>query len=524
MRRASRGRAVHKCSRAMYFRPVPTSSPRAFRVPAAVASSLALLVPAMLAGTAHAASPAAGSLGVRTHVEHTGSATDTDTDADRDKDKDPEPPARMSTVGGKRLGSPGTQMQAKPGAEPDRLPKGISARSWIVSDAESGKVLAARNPHWKLPPASTLKMLFADTVLPKFPKSAEHKVERSDLEGMGEGSSLVGVKEGQTYSVEDLWRGVFLRSGNDAVHVLAAMNGGKDKTVREMNQQAKKLRAADTNVVSPDGYDKKGQVSSAYDLTLFARSGMQKADFREYAATARAQFPGEEEKGKKRETYEIQNTNRLLTGDIGLDAYPGIAGVKNGSTTNAGATFTGVAQRGDRVLLVTCMHPDDGQGGLEVYKETAKLFDWGFESADKVEPVGELVAPGGGPGSSGKSGDSADQRAGGEAGGLDGADGRGEEGSGGVGVAVGVTGACLVLLAGLAYAVHRRWPMPDLTRLRRLPFGQGTDAEPGPASPTGRESNSPDGQDSARKQDPDQDTNTDQDPDPDDRVSARKPD
>ena len=41
------------------------------------------------------------------------------------------------------------------------------------------------------------------------------------------------------------------------------------------------------------------------------------------------------------------------------------------------------------------MHPDDGQGGLEVYKETAKLFDWGFKAADKVEPVGELVAPSG---------------------------------------------------------------------------------------------------------------------------------
>ena len=201
---------------------------------------------------------------------------------------------------------------------------------------------------------------------------------------MGEGSSLVGVKEDQTYSVRDLWRGVFLRSGNDAVHVLAAMNGGKDKTVREMNERAEKLRAGDTHVVSPDGYDEKGQVSSAYDLTLFARSGMLKADFREYAATARAQFPGEKKKGKKkRETYEIQNTNRLLTGDVGLEPYPGIAGVKNGSTTNAGATFTGVAQRGDRVLLVTCMHPDDGQGGLEVYKETAKLFDWGFKAAEQ---------------------------------------------------------------------------------------------------------------------------------------------
>ncbi|NEE25802.1 D-alanyl-D-alanine carboxypeptidase, partial [Streptomyces sp. SID7982] len=96
---------------------------------------------------------------------------------------------------------------------------------------------------------------------------------------------------------------------------------------------------------------------SAYDLTLIARSGMQKKDFREYAATASADFPGEKKKGKKRESFEISNTNRLITGDIGVDPYKGIAGVKNGYTTHAGNTFTGVAERNGKVLLVTVMNP-----------------------------------------------------------------------------------------------------------------------------------------------------------------------
>lgn len=137
-----------------------------------------------------------------------------------------------------------------------------------------------------------MKMLFADTVLPTLPKDQVHKVTEEEMADVGAGSSLVGVKEDAEYTVHDLWLGVFLRSGNDAVHVLSAMNGGIEKTVKDMQAHAEELQALDTHVVSPDGYDAPGQVSSAYDLTLIARSGLQKKDFREYCGTASAQFPG----------------------------------------------------------------------------------------------------------------------------------------------------------------------------------------------------------------------------------------
>ncbi|CAL9559054.1 hypothetical protein SUDANB176_04605 [Streptomyces sp. enrichment culture] len=391
------------------------------------------------------------------------------------------PPAKMSTVGGARLGQPGTQVNLASGVPV--LPKGLTARSWIVADAESGDVLAAHNAHWRLAPASTLKMLFADTLLPKWPKTTEHKVEVSDLAGVGAGSSMVGIKEEETYTVHDLWLGVFLRSGNDAVHVLSAMNGGVEKTVEEMNEHAEELQALDTHVVSPDGYDAEGQVSSAYDLTLIARSGLQKKDFREYCSTVTAKFPGETKKNKKgkkvRGSFEIQNTNRLLAGDYDVPVYEGIAGVKNGNTTNAGATFTGVAEREGKVLLVTVMNPEK-DGSNEVYKETAKLLDWGFKAAGKVDPVGELVPPKGAARADARPGASASPGAAGGAG--DGTAGAGVEagtkpvasavtgsGSSGVGVALGITGGVLVLLAGGAFLVNRRWPLPDLVRRRPRP-------------------------------------------------------
>ncbi|MER7865580.1 D-alanyl-D-alanine carboxypeptidase family protein [Streptomyces cellulosae] len=383
------------------------------------------------------------------------------------------PPAHTSVVGGERLAKPGTQVNLAAGVPV--LPKELSARSWIVADAESGDVLAAHNAHWRLAPASTLKMLFADTLLPKWPQTTTHRVEVSDLAGVGAGSSMVGVKENETYTVHDLWLGVFLRSGNDAVHVLSAMNGGVDKTVEEMNEHAAELQALDTHAVSPDGYDAPGQVSSAYDLTLIARSGLQKKDFREYCSTVRAQFPGETKKNKKgkrvRGSFEIQNTNRLLSGDYDVPVYQGIAGVKNGNTTNAGATFTGVAERDGKVLLVTVMNPQKKESN-EVYKETARLFDWGFAAAGKVEPVGDLVPP--------KSVEEANAAAGpsaspGQAGGGTGAGSKPVAsahtggGADGMGVALGIAGGVLVLLAGGAFLVNRRWPLPDLVRRRPRP-------------------------------------------------------
>gem|GEM_PF-383996 len=360
------------------------------RVPKTVTPAVPAVRPGRrLLPTAAATTAAALLLGATAMA---GSAQAAPADAPADA-KTPAPPAHLSTVGGARLGVPGTQVNAGSGIP--ALPKDLTARSWIVTDAETGAILAEHNAHWKLAPASTLKMLLADVLLPKLPSTETRKVLPSDLAGMGVGSSQVGIKEGLTYTVRDLWLGVFLRSGNDAVHVLSALNGGVPATVADMNAEAHELQADDTHVVSPDGYDEPGQASSAYDLTLFARQGLQNADFRAYCSTVTAQFPGDYKTGKDgkktRESFQIQNTDRLLAGDYDLKRYSGIAGIKNGDTTQAGATYTGVAQRNGRTLLVTVMHPDPGHN--RVYREAASLLDWGFKAAPRVKPVGTLVPP-----------------------------------------------------------------------------------------------------------------------------------
>lgn len=290
---------------------------------------------------------------------------------------------RTSSVSPALLYRSGTQVRPHPGAP--RVPD-VSALSWVVADARSGTVLAAHDAHRKLPPASTLKTLFALTVLPTLPGGLRHRVEENELADVAPGSSLVGVAEGQTYRVADLWRGVFLNSGNDAVHVLAGLSGGWRSTAVRMQAKARLLGARDTHVRSPDGYDTPGQVSSAYDLAVFGRAGLRNPDFARYCSTAESKFPG-----RGGWSYGIQNTNRLLTGANGVARYPGLIGIKNGYTSRAKNTLVAAAHRGDRTLVVTVMNPQEG-GGFTVYEEARELLDWGFGAAGRVDPVGSLDA------------------------------------------------------------------------------------------------------------------------------------
>lgn len=294
-----------------------------------------------------------------------------------------DPGPRATAAASSLLFRPGTHVRPRPGAPevPD-----LTARAWLIADARTGEVLAAHDAHRKLAPASTLKTLFALTVLPILPAGIRHRVEPEELADIGPGSSLVGVAEHRTYRVSDLWNGVFLSSGNDAVHVLAELSGGWRATARRMQAKARALGARDTRVKSPDGYDAPGQVSSAFDLAVFGRAGLRNPEFARYCAREEARFPA-----RDGGSYGIVNTNRLLTGADGVEPYRGLIGVKNGYTSNAGNTLVAAARRDGRTLVATVLNPRSDDG-FAVYEEARALLDWGFKAAGRVDPVGSLDA------------------------------------------------------------------------------------------------------------------------------------
>lgn len=282
-------------------------------------------------------------------------------------------PSAADTIGGDRLASTHRTVDLLPRADP--LPE-VWAETWIIADATTGDVLAQKGSHVRRAPASTLKMLTALTVLPV--TSPESTVVATKKAAFTYGAR-VGLRPGRTYTLDDLWYAVFLPSANDAAIAVAQANGGVKKTLREMNAVAAQLQANDTVARTPNGLDRPGQLSSAYDLTLIARAGLARTDFSRYAGTARSTFPDTKGKGR----HPIYTTNRLL-----LKGYRGIIGVKTGFTSQAGRTYVGAARRGGTTLIVALM-------GIHESSESAarKLLDWGFANRDAVSPIGVLVDP-----------------------------------------------------------------------------------------------------------------------------------
>src|SRR5256885_370714 len=252
----------------------------------------------------------------------------------------PPPSPGRPTIGGEGLAPAG--LTVPPGAPP--LPATLSAASWLVADLDTGEVLGACGPHEGSPPASVQKLLLAETVLPRLDPAQVVEVTQADLD-FERGSSAVGLVVGGHYSVETLWLGLLLESGNDAANVLARLGGGAQGvpgTIAAMNAEAQRLGGLDTHAVTPSGLDGPRQFTSAYDLALIARADFAREDFRRYDPTARAQIPAQPPKDPR--GFQIQNENDLLT------RYPGALGGKTGFTDLARHTYVGAAQRNGRRL------------------------------------------------------------------------------------------------------------------------------------------------------------------------------
>ncbi|GAA2185829.1 D-alanyl-D-alanine carboxypeptidase family protein [Micromonospora lupini] len=292
------------------------------------------------------------------------------------------PPAvpQARVVGGAGLATSGLVVPAGAGAPP-----AITATSWLVADLDSGQVLGGCGPHEYGTPASVQKLLLAATMMPRLDPAQTVTVTAADM-NIEPGSSAVGLVEGGRYTIETIWLGLLLNSGNEAANALARLGGGPDGAaggVRAMNEQAHHLGALQTHAVTPSGLDGRGQFTSAYDLALIARACFAQPTFRRYALTDQATIPAQP--AQRTKGFQIQNENQLIY------RYPGALGGKTGFTDLARHTYVGAAERNGRRLVVTLLGAEPAP--MRGWEQGAALLDWGF-SLPRDAGVGRLVEPG----------------------------------------------------------------------------------------------------------------------------------
>ncbi len=255
-----------------------------------------------------------------------------------------------------------------------KLPK-VPASAYLIADASNGQVLAAKDAHGLFPPASTLKVLTAITMLPRLNPNAQLKASKlaTSVE-----PNIVGLVRGRTYRVADLFRALLLISANDAAVTLVQSAGSFGKGMALLNAEAHHLQAYDVVAKQPNGLPAAGQVVSAYDLALIARQALSMPAFMKYDETWSAKF-----KVNKKKWVDLVNQNYLLT------QYKGGIGGKIGWTQAAEATYVGMARRHGVTLIVSILHCTP----LQEILAAEKLLNWGFAMAGHVRPVGTLVAP-----------------------------------------------------------------------------------------------------------------------------------
>jgi D-alanyl-D-alanine carboxypeptidase (penicillin-binding protein 5/6) len=236
----------------------------------------------------------------------------------------------------------------------------VSARSAILVDADTGRVVWEKAAHRRRPIASTTKIMTATLVLEHLSLDTVVKVPPAATR-----TPLVreGLRRNERVLAWKLFDGLLIFSGNDDAYALAvAAAGSKPRFVKLMNEKARALGLDDTHFTSVSGVVDKGNYSTAWDLAALARYALRDPRFRKTVATRIARV--EWSAPTFRKVYV--NKNQLLR------TYRGADGVKTGWTTLAGHCLVASARRDGRGVIAVLLHAQDP------YRDARRLLNFGF--------------------------------------------------------------------------------------------------------------------------------------------------
>ncbi|MFN8487683.1 MAG: D-alanyl-D-alanine carboxypeptidase family protein [Caldilineaceae bacterium] len=255
--------------------------------------------------------------------------------------------------------------------------EGLTAKAFLLYDVDADRTLFAKNSDQPLPPASLTKLMTSLLVLEKGNLADSVTIQAADLVG---GSSM-GLKAGETLTVEQLLWGLLIPSGNDAATALARhQEGAVNAFVQQMNARAAQLGLKQTHFTNPQGVDDNHLVASANDLLILTRQNWAFPLFRTIVATANTTVAG----------HDLQNTNELLGKTLN------VKGVKTGTTDKAGECLIANLQHGKHQVITIVLDSRDRYSDTltldQVYQANYTWVDGDLQS---MAMLNRLYAPDG---------------------------------------------------------------------------------------------------------------------------------
>ncbi|MGH1461633.1 MAG: D-alanyl-D-alanine carboxypeptidase family protein [Neptuniibacter sp.] len=239
----------------------------------------------------------------------------------------------------------------------------IAATAYLVMDADTGKIIAAKNENGRFAPASLTKMMTAyilEYELSKGNVSKDDLVLVSEKAWRTQGSRMF-IREGTQVTLDDLMKGIIIQSGNDASVAVAEHIAGSEAAFADlMNQHASLLSMKNSHFMNSTGLPSDNHVSSAYDLAVLAKAIIQ--DFPEHYSIY----------SEKYFTYNKirqPNRNKLLWRDKTVD------GLKTGYTEDAGYCLVASAKRDNMRLISVVLGTSDEEARA---RESQKLLSYAF--------------------------------------------------------------------------------------------------------------------------------------------------
>lgn len=249
----------------------------------------------------------------------------------------------------------------------DEIDLAPNAGSAILIEFETGEIIFEKNAHEKLHPASMTKIMSMLIIMEHIDKGLigwdDMVTVSANASGMG-GSQIL-LETNEKMAVRDLFKGIAVASGNDAVVAMAEYIAGTEESfVNMMNEKVKELGLTDTNFKSVHGLDDANHYSSAYDMAMMARELIKHKTVLEYTSI----YEDYLRKGTDKEFWLV-NTNKLVR------FYDGADGLKTGYTSEAGYCLTATATKNNmRLIAVAMKEPDSKTRNAEV----TSMLDYGF--------------------------------------------------------------------------------------------------------------------------------------------------